>query len=191
MYNFNLKRFINLLLPLKLRNNIIDFLATLLDDIAQIFAKFSVFRATQLKALLYNSQYVNFQRLLNDLYDSTSRRIRVYDAPYVEPIIVYPAADCVPVNTQITTSSPLLIIYNNSVHLYNGAVVELPYSFQSDTNKINQIEKKINTYKFAGVGYKIIYTATPTTFQQINLIQVANMQHLANINNHILINNQI
>jgi len=164
MYNFNLKRFICLLLLLKLRSNIIDFLAVLLTDIKNIHLRFLTFRERNLEALRYNAQYPSLQKLLNTLYDTQLKRIRVYDSLYSEPIIVYPQADEIPVLT-LTEIAPNvlipLIIYPSAEYNFSGFIVELPSDLHTPSNadKRKQITKTVDIYKFLGTKYKITYAS--------------------------------
>ena len=154
MYNFNLKRFISLLLPIILRKNIIDFLAVLLNGVKNIHLQFLVFRSQRLTDLSYNSQVFSLEKLLNDLYDNSLRRIKIYDGNYAEPIISYPQADEIAL---VTT----FVVFPAINYIYSGFVVQLPASFNpylyGNMDRINKIEKKVNTYKFVGTKHKIIY----------------------------------
>lgn len=150
MYNFNLKRFVSLLLPIILRTNIIDFLAVLLSVVKNIHLQFLNFRSLRLNDLSYNSQVFSLEKLLNNLYDRDLRRIKIYDGDYAEPAISYPQAD------EVALVTPF-VIFPAVNYVYNGFVVELPLAFVFNQDLINKITKKVNTYKFVNTSYKIKY----------------------------------
>jgi hypothetical protein len=150
MFNFNLKRFICLLLPTAIRNGILDFFAVHLSPVKVLYCQFLAFRQKKLNDLSYNNQYPNFQRLLNNKFDKAQRRIRVYDKAH-EPVIIWPIIDKIPGITS-------LVIHYNISSYYDGFTVELPSEFNDNIYQEVKIRKIINTYKFVGTKYQIIYS---------------------------------
>lgn len=151
MYNFNLKQLIGNILPTGLRANVINYFAILLSPLTDIHNNFRQFRNAQLNAMSYNCQYPSLQKLLNDKFDSLSRRIKVYDGAPSEPVIVFPQVDDIPVIT------PLLVLLNDATEYY-PFIVELPSSFNSDVTRLVAIWKTVDRYKLSGINYKVIFT---------------------------------
>ena len=148
-YDFNIRNVITGLLPASLRSNVVDLLAVFTSPIADLHRRFTVFRGGKLSDLSYNSQYPNLQRLLNDRYDEPDRRIRVYDRSQITPVVVYPDVAVLPLALPVW-------VYPERVYYYRGFIVQVPAEFEN-TDTINQIKKTVNTYKFAGIYYEIIY----------------------------------
>lgn len=153
MYNLNLKKLIFTTLPIVLRQNLVELLWVLLYPVRNLHNRFTSFRNEKLVDLSYNSQYPNLQRLLNDKFDM-QRRIKVYDSQSNKPVILYPQDHVHSFDDPVITP---LVVHNSFAYYFNGFTVELPGIFQYNINKINQIIKIINTYKFSGTKYQIIY----------------------------------
>lgn len=150
MMGINFTKLIFNVLPTLLRGNLAWFIRTLIYPICRVYWLFMDFRDKQKTALSYNSQYPNLQRLLNDKFDNILRRIKIYDGNFQTPLIIYPTAD------QIEVITPIMI-YPAYYYSYPPFIVELPSIFQNDQNKINQINKIVNIYKFLGTFFTIIY----------------------------------
>lgn len=153
-YNLNIRTFIKGLLPYSLRNEnggacTEDVLYVLTEPLQGLVQRFTHYRSDILSDLSYNSQYPNLQRLLNDRYDNQSRRIRVYDHAQIDELIVYPDAEIRPLALPIR-------VYPPNAYIYRGFIVIVPASFQGN-DIVNKIIKTVNTYKFVGIYYELIY----------------------------------
>jgi len=128
------------------QNSVFKFLEVLAHPLILLHNRFLSFRSEVLDKLSYNSQYPNLQRLLNNKYDKTLRRIKVLDGNHQNALIIYPHVDNIPAVTP-------LMVYPASNYSYPPFVVIVPNSFNQ--NLINQIVKIVNTYKFLGTKFQI------------------------------------
>ncbi|MDR2410119.1 MAG: hypothetical protein LBE13_18700 [Bacteroidales bacterium] len=147
-------RFVREYLPNILRTNIIDLAFVLLKGIRDTWFRFGEHIKETDVILSYNSQYPNFQRLLNDLYDKNDgRRIKVYDGEAGEDfLLAYPNEELKPVHVGFVVVKPM-----SEYSSYEGFMVELPAVFEADKDLIDKIKRTVEGYKFAGKKYTIIY----------------------------------
>jgi hypothetical protein len=105
------------------------------------------------RILSYNSQYPNFQRLLNDLYDTTDRKIKVHDGHAAEYfLLAYPNEEQKPIHIGFVVVKPM-----SEYKSYAGFIIELPVVFESDRDLVKKIRRTVDNYKFAGTNYQIIF----------------------------------
>lgn len=146
LYNIDFQKIIKGLLPIALRS--LQVLAEVLaSPFIAIKTRIYSYRLEKLAAMGYNAQHPNLQRLLNDKYDDTDRRIRVYDNTAIVPIVVYPDNEINPVSIPV-------VLYPQLRYSYMGFIVEIPQNLSVDTRQ--QIIKTVNIYKFTGTYYQII-----------------------------------
>ncbi|MDD4394873.1 MAG: hypothetical protein PHQ33_03190, partial [Bacteroidales bacterium] len=88
-------------------------------------------------------------RLLNDRFDATDRRIRVYDTHSLPDVVVYPNAEIRPIELPV-------MIYPQWLYYCSGFTVEIPLDY-ANSDIENQIIRTINIYKFTGTYYQILY----------------------------------
>ena len=151
-YNLNISNLVKGLIPFVFRLALTDLLIVLTLPVQSLHARFMDFRLAMLNRLSYNSQYPNLQRLLNDRADTQQRRIRVYDATNtIAGNIAYNSGQHG--KPQLKTD---FVARSWQQWGYRPFVVELPAEFQDNANKLNQIIKLVNTYKFAGTKYRIL-----------------------------------
>ncbi|MDR0604590.1 MAG: hypothetical protein LBG80_09840 [Bacteroidales bacterium] len=150
-------KFVREYLPSVLRTNFVDLAYVLLQGIRDTWFRFSEHINETDKVLRYNSQYSNMQRLLNDLYDSNNRHIKVYDgAAENNFLLAYP-------NEELKTIEiGFEVVYQMSEYMsYEGFIVELPNAFKTngvvDKDLEDKIKRTVDNYKFASTKYTIIY----------------------------------
>jgi hypothetical protein len=147
-------RFVIEYLPSILRTNIIDLIYVLLQGVRDTWFRFGEHIKETDKILSYNSQYPNLQRLLNELYDSTDRHIKVYDGAASDSfLLAYPNAELKPIEIGFVVVKSM-----SKYHDYNGFTVELPAGFEGNNDLINKIKRTVEDYKFASVKYEIIFS---------------------------------
>ena len=78
-YDFDIKRLIQVFIPQYRNSNLILFLESLLEPIRQIKEEFLIFINKQKQELTRNGQVGNLEIILNDVFDSERRRIRIED----------------------------------------------------------------------------------------------------------------
>jgi hypothetical protein len=129
----------------------IEFAYILLRGIRTTFFGFKHHITDTNDRLSYNSQYPNLQRLLNDKYDNSSRRIKVYDGTENENFLfAYPNEELKPIEIGFVVVKPMLEYTS-----YEGFIVELPTDFEQNNDLINSIKQIVNNYKFSGTYYTI------------------------------------
>ena len=153
-YNLNFKKIITDNIPFVMRLALVDLLIVLTLPVKELHIRFKDFRLAVLNKLSYNAQYPNLQRLLNDRYDSTQRRIKVYDSPnIVNTCLAYPSGQFG--KQQLKTN---FIIKSWRSWGYRPFVVDIsqmPSWFKDAEDNVNQIAKIVNIYKFSGTKYSI------------------------------------
>ena len=149
-YNLNFWKYIRTLLPFQLRGDMTELLFAWLRPIRTLHSKFLNFRNAEAKALSYNAQYPALQRMLNDRFDKTQRRIRVQEgSSTVNGPFVYPNADNRP--AMLGT----LLLFQSSQWGYAPFEVRIPIALSTDQNTIDQIKRSVNIFKFFGTHYII------------------------------------
>jgi hypothetical protein len=152
-YKIDWLRFVTEYLPYVLRTNIVAFAYVLLKPIRQIWGGVTTHITETDKILSYNSQYPNFQRLLNDLYDETLRRIKVYDGHAADKfLIAYPNSELKPIHIGFVVVKPM-----SEYKSYVGFIIKLPATFETDNDMVKKIRRTVDNYKLVGTNYKIIF----------------------------------
>ncbi|MBP5709732.1 MAG: hypothetical protein J6W84_02010 [Bacteroidales bacterium] len=147
-YNLNFWKYIRTLLPFQLRSDMTELLFAWIRPIRTLHSKFLNFRNAEAKALSYNAQYTALQRMLNDRFDKTQRRIRVREgSSTVNGPFVYPNADNRP--AMLGT----LLLFKSSQWGYAPFEVRIPQTLYSDTDKLARIKRLVDIYKFSGTQY--------------------------------------
>ena len=165
-YNFNLKYLIFTSLPIAIRglatnSQLLELFYILCKPILDLYSKFKDFKGNVPCKMEYNAQYPCLQRLLNDNFDTTLRRIKVYDALHAGTTLIYPdgTKNGTPNNQNCTLTT--FLVYPDC-NQNAGFTVELPNSIYNDQKIKNQIISLVNIYKFAGTHYKVINTIINT-----------------------------
>lgn len=90
IFNINWNLFSDNLLPLGLRNlQFREWIRSLLRPIKQLHLNFLNYRDHCLYRIKHNSQISYMEAVLNDLFDSGDRRIRIVNTVFKEPIYFY------------------------------------------------------------------------------------------------------
>lgn len=146
-YNINTK--IDEITPPVIKGgSIMRFIKALANILFNTINDWRIFSVNTRRALSYNCQIPQIQRLLNDYFDNDLRRIKVYDGTERIPLIVYRNNE----NRGIIV--PFVILHHVSDYIVNPFVIDVSNVSLSD-EQINQIEKLINTYKLCGKQYVI------------------------------------
>jgi hypothetical protein len=155
LYNISFKKLVASLLPFSLRDALTELIFAIILPVRTLHTSFKDYRFSKVKALSYNCQYPNFQRLLNDRFDNVEgkRRILVYDSfESIWSTIAYDSG--LKGKRQLRT---VFAVHSWRTWGYKPFTVSLPCEFEEDKNKIKQIKRIVNMYKFAGTTYQIIY----------------------------------
>lgn len=157
MYNVNLRRFANSLLPPVLRGDVKELLQVLMHPVKALLSRFADVRRDGVARLEYNGCVGSMQVLLNarfaTLLESVVpvRPIVIEDGEAVPAILVYPAAVYEPVMVGN------VLIRSHYEWSFAPFLVKIPQEFQSNVNFRNEVEAAVQQYKFAGTQYIITY----------------------------------
>lgn len=161
MYNIDFDIFAIQLLPTFLRKEkLIAFLIVLISPIKQLFSDFIIFKASQENKIIYTSQIIYFEKILNDTYDNVNRGIKIEDCDIIPYTYLNNIAE--QKSTYLYNKSENLTniyLYNKSEHnsLYDFTVrVHISvYNQLIADNRLDCFIGLIEFYKLAGKRYII------------------------------------
>ena len=147
----------------------LSFLRSLLKPVKVLYASFLTYRTDTIKKMRYNSQTIVLENLLNDMFDSTLRRITVvttydivnpphlYQSSENNPLYVYTEAeyDAEPLleRVYLNQQSELGILYDFIVECAEGSLT---------SNQETRLKAIVNYYKLAGKKPLFIYDNNET-----------------------------
>lgn len=163
MYNVNIKRFSRSLLPISMRGDdseqakVYHLMDVLTHPFRVLHNRFMAFRSKSSWNLNYNACVGSMQAMLNERFaDVLSIRadgtpILVEDGNQVMPTIVYPNEEQNPlmIGVEMVTSS--------TVWGVTPFLVKIPSELEGDNDIKYAIVRMVNSHKFAGTQYSIIY----------------------------------
>ncbi len=160
IYNIDFGNLANLLTPPFLRKvKLIDWLIVLLKPLEEVNVSFKSFRNDAIYQVTHNGQVFSLQKVLNDAYDNTERRIRIVDSFVVDPLYIYPEDDERPVYVYPEGQEPPYV-YDDVVfeEIDVDFIVLLPSDFRPSNDEDRrileiQIRSLINYYKLASKRY--------------------------------------
>lgn len=117
-----------------------------------LHAEFLNNRESVLEQMSYNSQLFSLRKLLNDLYDSTSRRFTIVDGLQRDYTMLYRTDENRPL--MLSNSDYTLIVRRDTVLQSDEFLVLAPLEAEIDDGKI---KSKLNEYKLVTKKYKIRY----------------------------------
>ncbi len=98
IFDINLYRFFIWNLPVFLRTRVrMIWLKTIVAPVWKIYYRLLAFRKASLYKMSHNSQVVYLQKVLNDKFDATDRRIKIRNSDIQEPVWHYDAPEQNPV----------------------------------------------------------------------------------------------
>lgn len=144
-YKVNFKKLAVMLLPTFLRQRkMIAWLKVLVTPLQELYEDFLQKRRYDLYRLNHTGQVFSLRKVLNDEFDNELRRIKIVDAPEMEPQYIYTEAEQQPVYLE----DPLYL-YQDENYAYTGVdfIVLIPFEVWN----IQKTEVQIGEYRF----YKI------------------------------------
>jgi len=150
IYNVDMKRLVQLLLPTMLRR---DSNSTLLNaaikPLELLHEDFQTFRSDVNNKMSYNSQVFSIQKMLNDRFDNDERRIRIAQTDVRQPLMLYKREEKKPVVLGRKT------IYRRDMIKSNiSFTVTLPSSLQTFENRI---KSNVDFHKLTTTNYTLNY----------------------------------
>lgn len=164
-YSINWLVFIESLLALPVRDiHYIKYINALIQPIIGLYLEFIEFRRNSLYKVSHNSQVVYLQKMLNDKFDNSLRRIRIKNAVILEPIWFYEPGDDKPV-WFYEPADNLPVIFREESD-FNGDGVDFtvlvpeslrPASQTAELAYITRMSGQINYYKLLSKNFKIVW----------------------------------
>lgn len=160
--NIDFRALASKLSPPKLRKErLIDWVVALLKPLEEVNFLFKNFRKQAIYKVVHNGQVVYLEKVLNDRYDNSLRRIYIADAFEYDPTWVYPENENLPVYVN-PEAGEAVYIYDDSILQESNVdfIVFVPLDLQPSTpttlnNFLIQMRSLINYYKLASRRYSI------------------------------------
>ncbi|MBN1185775.1 MAG: hypothetical protein JXB49_26065 [Bacteroidales bacterium] len=159
IYNIDYNRLIRWLVPPQLRNAfILAWTKALISPVAWLYNSFIAYWTDVNYRTAITPQVCYLQKVLNDTFDASSRRITVIDNPGYSVILIHQDSAQLPVFTHQEGSghdADIPIIHDNSN--YSGTydfVVQVPFVLTQ--TELYRMASILNAYKLASKRYKIM-----------------------------------
>lgn len=152
-YIVDYAKFRDLLLPtFKRKPKIRAYLLAWLMPISNLYTAFMKFRKDTLYKINHNGQVVYLQKVLNDRFDNTLRRIYITDGIINEPTFIYKHVEDRPVYLGTR------YIYSREELQFRDVdfIVVLPYDMVLSDEELIRMKSLLNYYKLASKTYRII-----------------------------------
>lgn len=143
------------LLPAFIRKaKMMYWLLALVTPIIVLYGDFKRYRTAKKYQLLITPQVCYLEKMLNDAFDYTLRRIRIVDAVWFPPLNIFKDAESKPVFIYtLAENNPVALYTEGEVGLFqDDFIVEVPAAVVFNEA---QMKASINNYKLAGTKYKI------------------------------------
>jgi hypothetical protein len=154
-YNIDLKKLSRISLPKSKRKA--KRLARIYAAIyaaSEVFQQLMRFRKAKLYQLMITPQVCYLERLLNDRWDFTQRRIRIVDGSDKPPLFIYQEAEEKPVFIYQEEENQPVFIYTEgeSETITDDFIIQVPVAVSFD---INEMKSLVKAYKLAGTKFNI------------------------------------
>ena len=129
-------------------------LLALVTPIIFLYGDFKRFRTAKKYQLLITPQVCYLEKMLNDAFDFTLRRITIVDAVWFPATNIFQELELKPLALYTEIEALPLILYTEGEagDFQDDFVVEVPISLVFNQD---QMKATINNYKLAGTKYKI------------------------------------
>lgn len=150
-------------LPNALRGTVRELAMVLTQPFRSLHARFTAYRAEKLRALQYNATTVRLEAMLNDyLHDelavnANGRRILVEDGVAVQPCLVYPEEEHLPVMVGMQ------IIHSHTAWGAVPFVVKIPSELEGNQDMWNRVDRLVKRHKMLGTKNRIEYYTQDVT----------------------------
>lgn len=122
--------------------------------VSEVFQQLLRFRKQKLYQLMITPQVCYLERLLNDRWDFTQRRIRIVDGIDKPPFYIYQKAELKPKYIRLRSENRPKYIYTSgeSGTLQDDFIIKVPMGLPFDHNEMRSL---VTVYKLAGTKFKI------------------------------------
>lgn len=155
VYHINFSKLIRWLTPQPLRDVfMLTWLGVLITPIARLHQDFLRFRKAKLYFLGITPQVCYLEKMLNDSFDFTQRRIRINDAIWYPPTYLYQEAELKALYLyQEVEDKPLILYTEGEAGVYqDDFVVLVPFGL---IYNVEEMKANIDTFKLASTKYTI------------------------------------
>lgn len=155
VYNINYSKLTTWFVPGRVRRQrIIAYLRIVISTVTMLYQDFLRFRTAKLYQLMITPQVCYLERLLNDRYDFTLRRIRIVDGEQKPPKYFYHRDEEKPVYLYMRSDDKPVYLYTRgeSGLLTDDFVVLVPKAVPFELPEMTSL---IKAYKLAGMRFKI------------------------------------
>jgi hypothetical protein len=156
VYRIDWNRLMLWWLPNKLKRPLLhNFIISLILPLQQIHVALNKYREKTNYRLLITPQVCHLQRMLNDRFDFTDRRIYIVDMADASPVYIFRANELKPkwIFYGFENRTPLWLYTNQETQtITDDFVVMVPVSVIFDVNEMSAL---LNVYKLAGTKFKI------------------------------------
>lgn len=165
IYNTNIEKLGVLFTPTFLRQERnLAWLRCLLTPLKPLQQQFLKYRLEDLYKLEHTAQVCSMEKVLNDRFDVSERRIRIVDVDRKEPFYIFSEAERTP--KFINSNTTNIYLYSEEIST-NGSVdflIKVPLEVWDNEKteveigeyRFYAIEAVVDFYKLAGKNYKII-----------------------------------
>lgn len=155
IYNIDYNKICSWLIASRLRRSrLYAFLKIIIAGVVFLYQDFLRFRKQKLYHLMITSQVCYLERLLNDRWDFTQRRIQIVDAIDKPPFYIYQSAELKPKYIRLTSENRPRYIYTagESGSIQDDFIVKVPAAIVFDVQEMKSLTK---VYKLAGMRFNI------------------------------------
>lgn len=140
--------------PFLMQKKLLALLKALLTPVPQLYARFTEQRAKNIYTLAHGTQVVYMQKVLNERFDPSNKRIRIADGKLYNQVYIYATE----------AGLPLFLEREEPTWLFSSAkykeghfdfIVVLNNAKVSET-ELFELRALVDKYKLAGKRYKII-----------------------------------
>jgi hypothetical protein len=150
MFKIAFTKLVQWLIPTWLRSNtMVLFVLAANKPLREAYDSFDSYRSAVIYQLAHNGQVVYLQKVLNDSFDKTQRRIRVVDFIVYGKEYLYDAGN-VP-EIRYVTSATVNYLYGADTGL--DFTVQVPATLITVAAQIARVKAKVNEYKMDGKNF--------------------------------------
>lgn len=155
IYHIDFDKLVQGLVPAYLRRSrLLAFLKVMVSGVVFLYQDFLRYRKQKLYELMITPQVCYLERLLNDRYDFSLRRIYILDSVFYSPVYFYQEDELKPVMMYQESENKPVYFYTDGEAgtIKDDFVIMVPSSIPFDQNEMRSL---VNKYKLPGKRYKI------------------------------------
>lgn len=158
IYNVDFTRLIRWLIPPLQRNTFtVNWLKALISPVVWLYNQFILYKTNVDYRISITPQVCSLQKVLNDTFDNTLRRIQIADAPGRNILLIHTDEAAMPILLNMDETGNPTIIHTSSSYGSNTCdfIVIVPFSL-TETQEY-RMKSILDNNKLASKRYNIIY----------------------------------